>query len=307
MCLLSILAPILTGCHEKGSGKPVLAVSFDSQKWLVEAIAGDDYEVVALLPQGSDPEMFDPDMHTMKALDRADAYLTTNTLGFETQVGRRIASNYPDLKIVDLTEGIDILMHTHQIAGMSVKGEDLECDLHDHDHDDHHSHPTGDPHIMSSLRNAGTIAKNILSSLRSLNPSRGAVYEERYEALSRNLSRNDSLADSLLRAAGARGGSFVVMHPSLSYFARDYDMIQIPLEVDGKEASPRQLKERLALAKESSPRALFYERGHNELQARQIAKSLGIEAFPVSLNGEDFVDEVMEVTYRISRGDGGKN
>ena len=32
-----------------------------------------------------------------------------------------------------------------------------------------------------------------------------------------------------------KGGSFVVWHPSLSYFARDYGLEQISLEYDGKE------------------------------------------------------------------------
>lgn len=298
---------LLCACGRVGeSGKPVIAVSFDSQKWLVEQIVGEDYEVVALLPSGSDPEMFDPDMRTMRALERADVYFTTSTLGFETQVSERIKANYPSLKVVDLTSGIDILMHTHGIAGASKHG--ISEDDHDHHHS-HESHPVGDPHLLSSIVNAGQVADNIYQAVTDLqSEENGSVSNEKLEKYKQNLTllqeRLNSIyhtTDSLLRASGALGATFVVMHPSLSYYARDFGMTQIPLETDGKEASPRQLEERLAFAASSNPRALFFENGHSERQAHELAKSLGIEAYGVMLNGSDFLEGIEEVTRNLTK------
>ena len=141
---------------ERGSAKPVVAVSFDSQKEIVERIAGDDYRVVALLPPGSDPEMFDPDMRVMKALEQAEIYLTTSTLGFEQQVGERIRANYPTLKVTDLTSGIDILMHTHDLASAATSymqacaaSSESEGSYFPHQKDDdggHEGHGHGESH-----------------------------------------------------------------------------------------------------------------------------------------------------------------
>ncbi len=304
--------------EERGSAKPVVAVSFDSQKEIVERIAGDDYRVVALLPPGSDPEMFDPDMRVMKALEQAEIYLTTSTLGFEQQVGERIRANYPTLKVTDLTSGIDILMHTHDLASAATSymqpcaaSSESEGSYFPHQKDDDggheghghgESHQVGDPHLMSSLRNAAVVARNVASALSALNPAHSSEYTRRCAVLEAELSRADMRIDSLLSVSGAKGGMIVVTHPSLSYYARDYGLLQLPLETDGKEASPRQLEQRLDMASEGHPLALFYEAGHSERQTRQIARSLGTQAYPVMLNGTDFMERINDVTRAIVRG-----
>ncbi|MDE5664101.1 MAG: zinc ABC transporter substrate-binding protein [Muribaculaceae bacterium] len=298
------------GCGAESDRRPVIAVSFDSQREIVERIAGEGWQVVSLMPPGSDPEMFDPDMRTMKGLERAEVYMTTSTLGFEQQTGERIRANYPSLPVVDLTEGIDILMHTHEVAGASAHADhDRLPSPHDDgdEVDECHSHgagshQVGDPHLLSSLRNARRVARNVTEALCRLRPDSAAIYRSRFHRLDTELEHRDHLTDSLLTASGAKGGTIVVMHPSLSYYARDYGLVQLPLEADGKEASPRQLEQRLQLARQSRARALFYERGHSEPQARQIAAELHTGAFPVMLNGSDFLSRIDDVTRAVAAG-----
>lgn len=293
-CLLLLLC----SCSSGEKNKPVIAVSFESQKWLVEQIAGEDYEVVALLPQGSDPEMFDPDMRTMRALESCDIYLTTSTLGFETQVSERIKTTYPELKVEDITNGIDILMHTH---GIATSSEQTKSHSHEENHNhSHESHPVGDPHLMSSLRNTAIVAGNIVGTLAELNPSQSEKYCLNYQNLIKRIAAQESRTDSLLSEAGVKGRAFVVMHPSLSYYARDYELTQIPLEVDGKEATPRELEKRLQTAFTSHPVALFYEEGHSDAQAHEIARMLGIKAYSVRLNGPDFMEGIESVTKNLT-------
>lgn len=295
---------LFCSCREASPGKPVIAVSFDSYKRIAEEIVGDDYEIISLLPPGSDPEMFDPDMATMKALERADLYLTTNSLGFETQVGDRIRLNYPDLETVDISEGINLIMHTHGIAsasGQSSKHVE-ECG---HEHGRGEAHVAGDPHLLSSWSNASVIARNIgLAVAENALRAGDSDASERYLSNTSMLQTSfDSIyvetAERLTHAGIINEGSFVVMHPSLSYYARDYGLSQIPLEMDGKEATPRQLEERLKIASESNPLVLFYDMGQPEAKAREIAGSLGIEAYPVSMTGYDFMEQVEEVTNKL--------
>lgn len=298
--LLLLGSAILYSCNKDKDERPVIAVSFESQKWLVQQIAGDDYKVVALLPSGSDPELFDPDMGTMKALEKAELFMTTSTLGFESQVKNRIQANYPELKIVDLSEGIDQLMHTHSVSAMSAKLH------HDHghatsDHQESDGHAIGDPHLLSSVRNARIIARNILASLSVVNPEAGEKYCKNYADLDAELLKTDLEIDSVISARNLKGASFIVMHPSLSYYARDYGLHQLPVESDGKEVSPRQLEQRLQQARAQTPRALFYEKGNNEAQARQLAESIGIEAYPLSLNSGDFISEIIEITDNLTK------
>ncbi len=277
-----LLAVVMIGCGARHDGRQVVALSFDSQRYLLEAIAGDDFDAVVLLPAGSDPETFEPDMRAMRGLEEAQVYLTTSTLGFETSIKQRVRSNYPDLKVIDISDGIDVLTHTHEVAGEA------------------HEHPEGDPHLLASLRNARIVSRNILASVVALNPDSSEKYCRRYDALDRRLAQADARVDSMLHAGNAAGGSFVVMHPSLSYYARDYGLTQIPLETDGKEATPRQLEQRLQDARTADVRALFYERGKSEAQAREIAASLGVEAWPIYLNGDDFMTQIMDISEHMN-------
>ena len=72
----AILAALLAACSgaEKPE-RPVLAVSIEPQKKILEAIAGPGFDVVVLLPPGSDPESFEPTMSQRRSLSDAEAYL----------------------------------------------------------------------------------------------------------------------------------------------------------------------------------------------------------------------------------------
>lgn len=64
---------------------------------------------------------------------------------------------------------------------------------------------------------------------------------ERYNALCRQIEHTDSLIRQTLATPGA-DHAFMIYHPALSYFARDYGLHQIPIEAGGKEPSPAHLK-----------------------------------------------------------------
>ena len=298
--MILLLLPLVTlaaSCGGlTGGERPVVAVGFESQQWLVEQIAGDDFETVVLMPPGSDPEMFDTDMRAMRGLERADLYLTTSTIGFESRLAERIRENYPTLDVADISEGVEILLHTHSIAGAAEDHDEDHDEDHGHDHEDG-ACEAGDPHILSSLRNTRIVARKILTALIRLNPTRSEEYSRNFALLDQRLLSSDAEAKSLI--AFSRGGAFVTMHPILGYYARDYGLTQIPLETDGKEATPRQLGQMLAAASKRAPAALFYERGHNERQANQMAAALGIKAYPLQLNGADFIGEIERVARII--------
>ena len=277
----------LASCSGKGggAGKKVVAVSYPAHKWIVEQIAGDDFEVVVLLPPGADSETFDPDMRTMSRLQEADLYLTTSTIGFEDAMTRRLRQTNPDLRIVDVSTGVDFIGGTHAVAS-------------GHAHEDA---GVADPHILGSYVNAMTVGRNMalaLDSVRRLSATDDAEspYMRNLASLLADIGRRQAAAKSMIDSAGAVGGAFVVMHPSLSYYAADFGLRQVALERDGKEPSPAQWAERMAEAISSHPRVLFYEQGHSEGQAREVARSLGVDAVGITLTGEDFLDRLDAVT-----------
>lgn len=304
VCIAVILMFFPACRKEDSSGRPIIAVSYDSQKWLLEQIVGDDYDIVVLLPPGRDSETYDPDISTMASLSNSKIYFTTSTLGFELSIKGKVAANFPDVKTLDVSVGIRPIEGTH---GMDLSGSD-------------HSHYVADPHLLTSITNARIIAANMLSGLSELQPDSAGKYARNFNSLDSLLYSRSKEIDSILglnvssgdaevvdgNADNRQRGAFVVIHPFLTYFASERGLDQISLERNGKEVTPRQLKERIEEARKAQPSAVFYEPGKGENYAREVAGALGVRAYPVNVNDGDFVEILVEVS-EILAGNGEKS
>lgn len=274
---------ILSGC---GSGqtddRAAIAVSFEPQAWMLRQIAGDDFEIVTLLPAGSDPETYQPSISTMKGLGKAEAFFTLGTDGFEKSLASNIASNFPELKIVDCTDGVDKIIGTHG----------------HHAHDGHaHDGEEFDPHMLSSIRNSIMIAYNMTRYLSVIHPEKADIYRKSGDSL---MARLQAMDDSISNMDIA-GTSFAIRHPSLSYFARDYGLSQIALQADGKEASPLQLRKQMEKITDSGTKVFVMEKEHSSPGDEETAKQLGLKTMEVSLNSAEWLDDLMKTANEINR------
>ena len=283
LSIFSILLVILSGC---GGGqkddRPAIAVSFEPQAWMLEQIAGDDFDIVTLLPAGSDPETYQPSISTMKGLGKSDAFFTLGTDGFEKSLTENIASNFPDLKVVDCTEGVEKIIGTHG----------------HHDHDGHdHDGEEFDPHMLASIKNSIKIADNMTRYLMAIHPEKADVYQKAGEKLK---TRMQAMDDSICNM-NISGKSFAMRHPSLSYFAKDYGLSQIALQASGKEASPLQLSQQMKQMKESGTEVFIMEKEHASPGDEEAAKQLGLQTIEVSLNSADWLNDLMKTANEINR------
>lgn len=281
--LLTVLAMILGGCGDgQKDDRPAIAVSFEPQAWMLKQIVGDDFDVVTLLPAGSDPETYQPSISTMKGLGKAEAYFTLGTDGFEKSLTSNISSNFPELKVVDCTEGVDKIVGTHGHQ---------DHDGHDHEWDEF------DPHMLSSIRNSILIADNIVRYMTVIQPEKAETYRETGEILKRRLQAMD---DSITKM-NLKGKGFAMRHPSLSYFARDYSLDQIALQTAGKEASPMQLRRQMEQIKDSDTKVFIIEKEHASPGDEETARHLGLKTLEVSLNSADWLSDLMRTANEINR------
>ena len=91
---------LLSACANtpQKSDKPILTVTIEPLRYFTKSIAGDDYEVVSMVPKGSSPESYDPTPQQMVALNRSQAYLRIGYIGFEQAWMEKLKANYPNLK-----------------------------------------------------------------------------------------------------------------------------------------------------------------------------------------------------------------
>lgn len=286
--LLPLLAILAGGCAAKHSDKPSVTVSIPPQKYLLQQIAGDKVDIVTLMDAGTNPETYQPSMSTMRGLESSMLYFTVGTLPFEQELVRRIADNGSSLTIVDTSHGIDLLHGTHGACAH-------------HHHDDgqgHHHHDNGDPHIWSSVPNTRIMVRNMAEALIKADPDNADLYAANLKALD---SRLDSLNVAVAhRLDSARAQSFVILHPSLSYFARDYGLQQIALGQEGKEATVQQQRERIDDARRHGSAILFVQQEFDTRQARTVADQIG--ATPITINpmNEDWWSEINNIVNALA-------
>lgn len=291
-CALGVAAVILPSCVRHDTGGEVIVVSQPALAWAARSLTGDTGtpEVVTLLPAGADPETYEPTLSTMRDLARASMFMYLDTPGFERSTAEAIRHNFPGLRMADLSEGIPpVYDHSHEHCG------------HDHAGDGHnHASEEPNPHMLLSTANMRVIIRNMQHALTLSDPASASVYSHRADSIVELTYRLDS--DPRVSYAKSGTGAFAIMHPALSYMARDWGLTQVPLEQEGREATPRQYMERLRRARGVS--LLIADAGDDPTRAAEAARQLGIPVVTVPLGEEDWpavMDSLASAIYRTSR------
>ena len=285
--MLLALMGVLSSCTppKAATDKPVVTVSIEPVRYFTEAVAGDRFQVSCLVPKGASPETYDPTPRQLAELSESRAWLRTGYLGFEVVWAERLTANMPKLQVVDLSDGIELIRDTLTVEHAS----------HDHFH-----HTGGvEPHIWNSASNARQMTIGIAQALSRLDPSGETLYRQRCDSLCRVISRTDSLCRVLLSRPKA-SHAFMIYHPALSYFARDYGLVQIPIEAGGKEPTPAYLKELMETCREQQVRVIFVQPEFDRRNAEQIARQTGARVVDVNPLAYDWQAEMLHVARTLA-------
>ena len=277
-----IIINLLGACYmtPKKSDVPTLTVTIEPLRYLTEAIVGDKYHVVSMVPKGNSPETYDPTPQQLIALNQSNAYLRIGHIGFEQAWMKKLEANAPHMKVFDTSQSIDF-----------IRGEG-------HWHGDHFHEGGVEPHIWNSTINATVIADNICQALCQLDSVNQTYYQIRTDSLKRSIAETDKKIRSLLHDADS---TFLIYHPALSYYARDYGLQQISIEEEGKEPSPFNLKEIIKICQKECVRVIFVQQEFDQRNAQLIASELGIQIVPINPLGYDWTEEMIRVAKALNR------
>ena len=279
VCVAAMVAACAGGSKADREDARVITVSILPQKYFLEKIVGDRFEVKCMLDKGGNPETYEPSMSYMMNLEKSDAYFLMGNIGFELSIRSKIKEYNPDIKVYDVSEGIGLISGSHHFDADDKEGID--------------------PHTWTSVANARVIIKNMLDGVVELDPEHKAEYEKNYRDFDRELSEfQDSIA---LRLQPVKGGAFVVWHPSLSYFARDYGLEQISLEYDGKEVPVKYLEKKVAYAVSRKPSVFFFQKGMDTNQAQTVNTQIGTRLVEINPLGYDWKSEIRKIADALSR------
>lgn len=284
---LSALA-LLAACSGGGRAtepEETIYVSIPPLKSLVAAIVGEDFPIEVLVPPGASPESFEPTPKQVIAVRKARWLFQIGLIDFEKGLVAKIAE--PE-RVVDLARasGIELL------AGSCSHDHG-----HGHDHDASGGHRHGvDPHLWSSPRALQRMAAAIFETIRAAYPD-SIRYERNHQQLQAELAALDRRTAERIAGSGVR--SFLVYHPALTYYARDYGLQQIAIESEGKEPSARHLARLIRQAREEGIRRILYQTQFPKSSVAAIADDIGAEAVVFDPLAEDVIANIDAVTEWI--------
>lgn len=292
LILLSAGSPSLAG--DKGRIK--VFVSIVPQKYFVEKIGGDLTEVSIMIPPGASPHSFEPKPRQMAALSEAKIYFAIG-VEFEAAWLKRIAAANRDMLIVQTQEGIKKIPmkdHFHDEADARHRPRDrVGEDEGGKDRDQ----GVLDPHVWVSPPLVMVQARNILKALQKRDPSHASVYEANYRGFITELEALHAELQGMFREK--QGARFMVFHPVWGYFARDYGLEQIPVEIEGKDPKPAQLQRLITEARTHGVKAIIVQPEFSIKGAEVIARAIGGKVVVVSPLAPEWEKNLREAAARL--------
>lgn len=254
-------------------------VSIIPQKYFLEAIGGENVKVSIMVEPGQSPHNYEPKPAQMRELSNAQLYFTIG-IEFEKAWLPKFKDQNKNLKIVDSSKGIErIAMQKH----------------HHHDHE----HDKLDSHVWLSTKNAKIIAKNMLDALVKEDSANKELYEKNYEALIKHIDEVDAKIRDILSSLPPKT-KFMVFHPAFGYFAKDYGLIQLAIEAQGKEPKPQELKKLIDEARAAKVSGVIISPEFSKSAAETIAKELNIQVKSISPLNPKWDENLIELAKIIA-------
>jgi len=276
-CTLVLLLTLSTDVCAKTRSKPLVFTTIAPHAYMVKRVGGDRVEVETMIPAGSSPHSFEPTAGQIARVANATAYFKSGIEAEETLLPK-ISNLNKGLKFFDINRGIEL----RRIEG---------------DHDHGHS-GMADPHVWLSPRLAKKEAENIYAGLVSIDPANEEEYKRNLDSFLRELDQlNEYIAK---RLKPVRGRALYVYHPSFGYFADEYGLRQVAVEVGGKEPGAKRIATMIENAKRDGVTAIFIEPQFSAKQAELIAKSIGGNVVVIDPLSENYVVNLREISLRIS-------
>ncbi|MGE0078517.1 MAG: metal ABC transporter solute-binding protein, Zn/Mn family [Bacteroidales bacterium] len=273
------------GCARNAEvkSKPTVVVSILPLKYFVEKIADSTVQVKVLVPPGSSPEMYEPAPSQLVDFSTADAYFAIGLLDFEKGLEPKLKDGYK-AKYINLSEGANLM--------------EGSCTHHGEEHaEGEHNHGV-DPHIWVSVNEAKRIANVMLSILSEVYPEQ----KERFLANhSKLLAKIDSV-NAAIQSTFAKSGTkaFLIYHPALGYFARDYGITQLSIEEEGKNPSAGGIINTIKASKEQGIKSVLSQSQFDIHNAQAIASEIGGSVVKVDPLAENWDESMIQIAKAIS-------
>ena len=300
---VSVFLLLLAVSPAQAVDRPLVFVSIVPQKFFVQQICKERLQVEVMVQPGASPATYEPKASQMKGLAKSDAYFAIG-VPFERSWLAKIQAMNPQMALIHTDQGIKkraMAAHHHHGEG---DGHDDHHGHHDHDvhHHGHHGHKAKkglDPHIWLSPQLVKVQAATIKDALQKLYPQHGEFFEANFRSFMAEVDQLHSRLQKVL--AGKQGRQFMVFHPSWGYFADDYGLQQVAIEVEGKNPKPAQLRKLIKHAKSKEIRVIFAQPQFSAKSAKVVAREIKGEVLMLDPLAEEWLSNLAVVADKMQQ------
>jgi ABC-type Zn uptake system ZnuABC Zn-binding protein ZnuA len=260
LALLAVLAVACASDGDEPSGRPRVLATTSVIAEFAEVIAGDDAEVVLLVPPGVDPHSYDPPIDAARAISRADVLLVN---------GCALEGNLVDVILLNRSgdSQLAVVGGGEAAAGQQDAARAL-CD----------------PHRWLSVPFAIGYAEAIGAALSAADPDAASRYAERTGGLVDELRSLDAELRQTLSAVPEERRQLVVFHDAFTHFAAEYGFELVASIVptgSGQSASAGAIAEVVSVVRELAVSAVYYEPQFRSRVVELVAAETGAALLPL--------------------------
>ncbi|MCV6638538.1 zinc ABC transporter substrate-binding protein [Candidatus Albibeggiatoa sp. nov. NOAA] len=316
-------------------------VSILPQKYFVERIGGEHVDVSVMVQAGHSPATYEPTPQQMVKLSQTELYIRIGVPFENVWLPKLQQNNpqltvvdarqdielqkMPDIEELfaeshdghddehhDEHEGHEEEHHEdshhgehddHEEGHHDDEHDDHEEGHHDDEHDDHgaghHNHGEFDPHIWLNPRLVKVMAKQILQQLTKYDAEHQAEFEQNYTQFIQELTELDTTIQQKLSTVNDK--KFMVFHPSWGYFAQQYGLIQIPIEIEGKSPNSKDLARLISYAKQQQVKVIMVQKQFSQKAASAIAQATQAQLIVIDPLAENYIENLLDAASTFAQ------
>jgi len=271
---LILIGSILTLGISQGFAKPIIvAASLPDLGSIASYIGGDKVEVFSIAKSYSNPHFVEVLPSYMIQVSRAAIYLKVG-LALDQWADQIIdGSRNNNLLTVDCSNGISVLEKPQTVSSALAALGDV--------------HPQGNPHYWLDPANGVIIAKNILETLKKVDPQNSQYFEQNFDKFKKEDGR--LFKEWKSKMSKFKGKKMIGYHSSWVYFASAFD-IRIAGYVEPLPGIPptgKHLEDVVNIIKNEKASFLLQEPYFPDDAPNFLARETGIKVLKVSPSCND--------------------
>lgn len=281
LIITAFLGLALFSCSTTPKNKEkIVFASILPLQYFTDQITGNLYSSEVMVPPGVGPETYNPTPRQMGDMAHAGAFFANGFLGFEEAYLEKFQSINPNLVFINTSTGVDLI---------HAEG---------HNHGDHQHEKGVDPHTWSSPEGARIIAKNIFDGMVKIDPANKEHFLANLNRLLTRIDSVDKVVTAILSDIPSR--KFMVFHPALGYFAREYHLEQLSIEFEGKIPTPKHIQNIVIEAKAQKIANIMIQKEFDVENAEIIARETGSKVIQIDPLSYDWPNEMISLARKMA-------